>query len=436
MNSILQWNAASQQAVRQLAVGPTISSRAYGILNTAIFDTWSAYDQSAFSTTLDDSLQQPDSENTEANKNEAISFAAFTILSDLFPTQIPALTALLNSQGYSDNSNPAAQLGINFANTLLERRRQDGSNQLNNYADNSNYKSVNSATTLADPNYWQPLTVNGRTQSFLTPQWGNIVPFALSSGSEFRAEAPPEFNTEIFRQQSRNLIEISANLTDEQKMIAEYWEDGGGTSFPPGKWMSFGQIIAEKEQLNLDDSVKLFFLLGNAVMDAGIAAWDTKRAYDSIRPISAIQSLYAGQPIEAWGGVGQGKVLMDGANWQPYQSRNSPTPPFAEYVSGHSTFSAAAAEVLQRFTGSDEFDYSIILGAGSSRFEPGITPIAPVTLNWDTFSEAADQAGLSRRYGGIHFEFGDLAGRDLGRKVGDAVWDIGQKFINAPNQIL
>ena len=94
------------------------------------------------------------------------------------------------------------------------------------------------------------------------------------------------------------------------------------------------------------------------------------------------------------------------------------TPPFPEYVSGHSTFSAAAATVLTAFTGSDRFGASAVVPRGSSLVEPGATPSADVTLTWPTFSAAADQAGISRRYGGIHYRSGDLAGRRLGREVG------------------
>jgi hypothetical protein len=104
------------------------------------------------------------------------------------------------------------------------------------------------------------------------------------------------------------------------------------------------------------------------------------------------------------------------------------TPPFAEYPSGHSTFSAAAAEVLRRFTGSDALGATVTVPAGSSRIEPGLVPAEDLTLGWDTFSAAADQAGLSRRYGGIHFEQGDLVGRAIGRAVGARVWRLAMRY--------
>ncbi len=106
----------------------------------------------------------------------------------------------------------------------------------------------------------------------------------------------------------------------------------------------------------------------------------------------------------------------------PYQSPNFITPPFPEYTSGHSAFSSAAAEILKRFTGSDNFGFSQEFAPGWSAFENNL-PHASLRLSWATFTAAADQAGLSRIYGGIHFASGDLAGRRRGRQVGAVVWD-------------
>jgi len=162
----------------------------------------------------------------------------------------------------------------------------------------------------------------------------------------------------------------------------------------------------------------MFFALTNALLDASIATWDTKRAYDSVRPITAIHFLFAGKKIRAWAGPNQGAQEMDGHDWRPYQESGVVTPAFPEYISGHSTFSAAAAEVLRLFTGSDTFGESVKIKAGSSKIEPGAIPACDTTLTWATFTSAADEAGMSRRYGGIHFELGDVTGRRLGRLVG------------------
>ncbi len=98
------------------------------------------------------------------------------------------------------------------------------------------------------------------------------------------------------------------------------------------------------------------------------------------------------------------------------------TPPFPEYVSGHSTFNAAAAEVLATSTGGDSFGDSFTSRQALPRFETGLVPAADLTLHWSTFSEAADQAGISRRYGGIYFDEGDRRGRRIGRRIGRQAW--------------
>ena len=171
-------------------------------------------------------------------------------------------------------------------------------------------------------------------------------------------------------------------------------------------------------------------IVHTAIFDAGIAALDAKIAYDSVSPITAIRFLFKGKKIFAWGGAGQGTKLINGEDQNPYIS----TPPFAEYVSGHSTFSAAASETLKLFTRSDSYNDSITISKGLSVIEAGITPKKDITLSWKTFTKAANQAGISRRLGGIHFKDGDLEARKMGRKIGKAVFEKATAFIEGTAQ--
>src|SRR5439155_13441978 len=125
-----------------------------------------------------------------------------------------------------------------------------------------------------------------------------------------------------------------------------------------------------------------------------------------------------------------GTEIIDGEEFKSYIA----TPPFASYISGHSTFSASAAELLQWFPGRDNFGASFTALPGSSTVEPGLTPAQSVTLSWPTFTEAADQPGISRRYGGIHFKADDLVGRETGRLVSDVVWNEAMRYINGTSQ--
>jgi membrane-associated phospholipid phosphatase len=249
-----------------------------------------------------------------------------------------------------------------------------------------------------------------------------VTPFAMTSDDEFRSFVglfgPAQYGSSAFTQQARALITLSANLTDRQKMIAEYWANGPKSELPPGHWDLFAQFVSARDHHNVDDDAKMFFVLTSAIHDAGIAAWDAKRAFDSTRPVSAIPFLFQGQQIMAWGGPGRGTVQMDGSMWIPYQPCTFWTPPFPEFISGHSTFSAAGATVLALWTGSERFGSAVTFPPGSSVIEPGITPKRTVTLSWATFHDAANQAGISRRYGGIHFKAGDLAGRATGDLLG------------------
>jgi hypothetical protein len=167
------------------------------------------------------------------------------------------------------------------------------------------------------------------------------------------------------------------------------------------------------------------------MMDASIAAWYQKYKYDFVRPITAIRNHpdFKNRLVNSWLGPNQGFGMVPGSQWLPYQQLNVVTPPFPEYVSGHSTFSGAGATMLAAFTGSDTFGAYVVIPQGWSKFETN-TPSAPVTLSWSSFSAAADEAGWSRRYGGIHFLSGDQHGRGLGRQVAQFVYTTAQNYIS------
>jgi hypothetical protein len=436
-NAVLLWNEAALQAVRDTKPGPTVVSRSLMVLQTCEYDAWTAYDAVAAPTLFHQAWRRPASQATPENKSKAVSFAAYRALTDLFPGESALFDGLMDQLGYdrTDGSlDPTTPQGIGnlAAAAVVAVRHRDGSNQLGDlapgaYADYTGYQAVNPPDVIVDPNRWQPLRVsdghgNFVLQKYTTPQWGLVVPYSLTSALQFRPPLPVQYPDPEYKTQTDEMIAFSAGLTDEQKMITQYWADGPHSEFPPGHWNLFGQFVSRRDGHSLDEDVKMFFALDNAVFDAGIVAWDAKRAYDSVRPITAIHFLYTGQLITAWGGPFQGTQTFDGSKFGTYQESTVVTPPFPEYISGHSTFSAAAAEVLKSFTGSDVFGDSALIPKGTSVLEPGAVPANDITLSWPTFSDAADQAGMSRRYGSIHFRAGDLNGRAAGRLVGAQVW--------------
>lgn len=428
---VVKWNETMLQAIRNTGFAPMFAARALAVVHTAMFDAWAAYDATAVGTQFGDTLRQPEAERTEENKARAVSFAAYRALLDLFPSQEALFVAQMVELEYNpadvslDPSTPEG-LGNLCALMVTTERHNDGANQLGGYADTTGYVPVNSSSQVNDPNRWQPLVAGAADQRFLAPHWAQVTPFALASASELRPPAPPKYPHGTYRKEVNQILHFSATLTDRQKMIATYWADGPATETPPGHWNLFAQFVSRRDGHSFDDDVKMFFALSNALLDASIACWEAKVHYDFVRPVSAIRFIYAGKPVRAWGGPGRGTVLMSGETWRTYIG----TPPFAEYVSGHSTFSAASAEILKLFTGSDAFGGFVTFAPGSSPIEPGVVPAAAVRLSWPTFSAAADEAGISRRYGGIHFESGDLQGRALGRQIGEKVWRKAQEYFD------
>lgn len=270
---------------------------------------------------------------------------------------------------------------------------------------------------------------------------------------------------------------------DYARVLAEFWADGPDSETPPGHWFTILNYVNDHPLFNkrfqgkgpifeeLEWDVKAYFVLGGAVHDAAVAAWGIKGWYDYIRPISAIRSMAdrgqssdpslpsydpggipltpgflelvaAGDPLEGLGGENIGKIKLyawrgpdfvinpdtDVAgvgwilaeNWWPYQRPSFITPPFAGYISGHSAFSRAAAEVMTLLTGDEYFPG----GLGEFHapmneflvFEDG--PSIDVTLQWATYRDASDQTSLSRIWGGIHPPVDDVPGRLIGERIG------------------
>lgn len=468
------WNFTALHSARDTKLGAPVAARALAIVHTCMYDAWAAYDEKAVGTQLSGALRRPTAERTQANKEKAISYAAYRALSDVLPVDTEsAYKPLMKQFGYDPSNNSTdietpEGIGNVACAAVLEFRRHDKSNQLGDmqiaaeenasstgmkvdpiaaYSDWSGYRPVNAPATVpvhfpfvkpVNPNHWQPLTYTDSTgslvvQMFSGAQWCFVMPFALAKAEELRAAVEPgpaKYGTPEYEKQAQELIELSANLTDRQKMIAEYWSDGPNGDPSMENWLRFSEFISARDHHTLDDDVKMFFALSNAMFDAGIAAWDPKRAYDSPRPVTAIALLFKDKKIRAWGGPGKGTVDMDGSQWVPYQLATSPSPSSPEYVSEQSTSGAAAARILELWTGSNRFEDSVMLPAGSSKIEPAITPSKPVLLKWETFSDAANEEGMAGRYGGIQFERADLAGRKLGRLVADKAWSKARSYFN------
>jgi hypothetical protein len=472
-NVILLWNEELLATIRANppGTGPTVAARALGVLHTATYDAWEAYDPTAKST-LQNNIPEPQaSSDVAADKAKAISFAAYTTLTDLFPYRRPVYEARMTALTYSvSDSSPAANVGRTAAQAVINFRHGDGSNQTRDTKGTPNpdddtvsypdpctppncYQPTRQWNQPTDPWHWKPLCVrtadgvaNGAPaerdpslpcpdrpagsnpppyyalQKPLTPQWPKIKTFAASP-LQYKVTGPPKnpdgtySNADVV-----TALNDAGNLDDTKKVTAEYWADGPGSEFPPGHMAVFAQALSRKKGHTLDTDVKMFFALGNALLDASVGSWTTKYKYDFWRPITAIRHVYQGQTIPSWRGP------VPAAEWTPYQPATVVTPAFPEYVSGHSTFSAAGGIILSAFTTSDIFDAYVDIPANWSKIQPGV-PTTPVRLYWQTFTAAADQAGISRRYGGIHFWSGDYHARMLGNLLGRGANSKAQAYI-------
>jgi hypothetical protein len=462
---VLAWNQQLLNAIAATRTGPTIAARALAVVHTAIYDAWAAYDPVAVDTRqrlrANPDLRQPAAERTLDNKTKAVSFAAYALV-DLFPAQAQrgAFAAQMGDLGYAidgSDTSTAAIVGAAAAQAVLDYRHHDGANQLGDrnggapYSDYTGYQPVNTWDQVKDPDRWQPLCIPtpppgatecaGRIQTYPTPHWDHVTPFALTKPDQFRAPGPYTYlgpdgkPSGKYVDQIDKMTQYSKQLDDFRKTTAEYWEDGPGSVTPPGHWNQFAQWVARRDTNTLDEDARLFFALNGALLDTSISAWDGKGRWDSIRPISAVRWLQRGKIIQAWGGPYKGPSYIKGEDWIPYRPANDPAPPFAEYASGHSTFSGAAAEVLTGFTGRGNFEMTVTIAAGSSQVEPRTdthpgVPAKPITLKWTNFRYAAEQAGLSRQYGGIHFEHGDKDAREAGSSVGKNAWAKAVTYFN------
>ena len=276
---------------------------------------------------------------------------------------------------------------------------------------------------------------------------------------------------------------------DFTRALTEFWADGPSSETPPGHWNSIANHVSDDmtvrrvggtgpEVDRLEWDVKLYFALNAGLHDAACAAWSVKRYYNAWRPISAIRycgglgqssnpelpSYHTnGLPLvpdlielvteeTATGrhaGLTPGKIAvlswpgqpadpatetsgvhwLHAEDWMTYQKKTFITPGFPGYISGHSTFSRAAAEVMTAVTGTKWFPH----GLGTYTLPSLINeagPTQPVTLEWASYFDAADQVGLSRIWGGIHPPADDIAGRFVGAQVGQTAWALAKKFFD------
>jgi hypothetical protein len=387
---VLYWNDVLLDAVRTAGTPPPIAARAMAMMNVAVHDAVNA----ASGYKSESYLTAP--RNAGSSPRAAAAMAAHNVLVSLFPTQVATFDAALSDSLAIAPDARSEAAGRACATAVMKDRAADG------------WNAVVSYTASGLPGRWAP-TPPGFQSLPALPQWPDVSPWVMDLGADVRPPPPPALGSTEYLdayEEVKALGELESALrTPDQTEIALYWADGAGTSTPPGHWLSIATDVSQAKTLSTLENAQLFALLSVAMADAGIASWDAKYDYDFWRPVTGIRLADFD---------GNDATIAD-PTWTPLIN----TPPFPSYVSGHSTFSAAAGSVLALTFGDDYAFCSAQEGVSD-----------PISRCWTSFSEAVHEAGRSRVYGGIHWGFDDVWGEDMGRRIGERAFE--NLFLDVP----
>jgi len=304
-------------------------------------------------------------------------------------------------------------------------------------ADNSIDQNLND---LKEDDKWTPLKFGEIVKNYLTPEWGTNNQGVLNSTifTDLLTKTNKLFPTDSqYESEMKEIVEVTRNLTDEQKTIAEFWSGGPGTVTPPGMWIVFMDIVVRSNNVKLVNEIKNYTVLCTGLYQSSICAWRLKRDKLQARPIQKIRQYLYNEKISQF--------------WLPFQELNFVTPPFPDFVSGHSTFSSSSAKLFCYLFGSDMItlqnpvinndilkylcpnlnelsreNFSLnnfFIFPNTGKVEPFI-PQTSININWLCWSEIARSSGKSRIYGGIHIESSNQGGLYLGSMIGDQIWSL------------
>jgi len=383
VNPVIEWNRTLLLIVRTPgAQSPTIhSTRNFAMLHAAIFDAVNNIDRD-----FEPYAIRHPHVSRRASAEAAADQAAHDVLISLYPAFATTLDSELQQDlaqiPYGPDKADGIEEGQDVAAAILALRSSDGSAAI-----------LPPFVPKNQPGSYQLTPPNFAPADFI--QWPHVTPFALARANEFRPGPPPQLTSEEYtlsfnEVKSLGLI-TSTTRTADQTQIGQFW-NGNIQDF----WNEIAQSAALTHHLDLAQSAHLFALLNITLADTTIAFFDTKYTYDLWRPVTAIQMADTDNNPE---------TEQDPA-WIPLPTKTAPDPSFP---GAHSATSFAAAEVLRLSLGDQ-----IILDVTSES-------LSGVTRHFTSFSDAAEEAGLSRIYAGQHFRFDHLAGERLGQQVARSV---------------
>jgi PAP2 superfamily len=395
-----QWYGLALELVRHTATySPPVASRSFAYLGIMAFEAV-ASGGGALQSYAGQLTALEGVPAREANRKYDLAYLLHEILlvgvSDLFantgPTGKRAVDALKRkleaelAQGLAPSRLVRSRdYGADIAAHVLRWAKLDGGAAIDLMGFASAYK------LSSQPGHWKPTGPIRLQQLPLLPNWGQNRTLAIGSAASCSLPPPPAYSEDkasAFYKEAYEVYETVKNLTPEQRLIARFWSDDPMLSpTPPGHWMFIATDLLKERKTGIEDSVELLSRLGIAMSDAFVACWHSKYEYDLLRPVTYI------------------KQVID-KTWEPILI----TPPFPEYPSGHSTQSAAAADVLTQFFGED-FAFE-----DKTHVREKLKP-----RSFKSFRAAAEEAGFSRLYGGIHFRSAVARGLVQGRCVAMAV---------------
>ena len=381
---VTDWNSLLLDSIRVEDTAPPLAARNLAILHTAIYDAVNAVEQTHSPYFVKASAPAGTLEDVAALA------AAYTVSLSLYPSESSrfnqAYANYLSSVSPGPGRDNGLALGRSVADQILAWRSADGASTSVPYIPRS------------EPGQWR------RTPPFYRPpdlpQWPYVAPFAMTRGDQFRPPGPPPLNSARWASDYNQVKDLgaanSATRTAEQTQTARFWSDFSYTVTPPGHWNEIAATVGLSQGNTLAENARLFALLNLAEADAAIVAWDAKYLYNSWRPVTAIHA----------GDTDANPDTVADPDWAPLLN----TPSHPDYISGHSTFSAAAATVLADFFGTDEITFSV-----------GSDGLPGVTRTYHSFAQTAEEIGMSRIYAGIHTLSADQDGLVAGRELGGYV---------------
>jgi PAP2 superfamily len=381
---VLDWNALMLDCIRLDNTAPTISTRNLALLNTAIFDAVNSITRTHQPYRFE--LDPPPDVSIEA----AAVGAGYETVVLLYPSRQPRASALYNAYLASAAPGPLLTSSLEFGRMVgmltVDSRGDDGSKTEVPYVPSS------------APGEWQRTPPYYRPP--LTPQWGYVDLFCLPDVERFLPAAPPSLDSVEYAAALNEVKAIgrqdSALRTDEEGQIAVFWSDFSYTAMPPGHWFEIAATLSQSRGLGLEENARMFALLSLAQADAAIVCWEAKYRYNLWRPITAIWRAEEGG----------NEATQSDSSWESYIE----SPPFPSYPSGHSTFSMASAQVLTLVFKTDAIEFTTTSDASPGRIR-----------QFNSLSACAEEVGMSRIYGGIHFQFDNSSGKTSGKQIGEYV---------------